>query len=141
MASKRLPVQFRPAPPMFNIWISASNADEDYSRNYNGPKVANVGRPTKRWHFGEIGRSDARDHPGAGRTESARAQCADVFVNLRRGFLFSRASSNSRTSGFQPEYVGASPSARSTREPILWRGSPSAKRCARVRFPLGSLES
>lgn len=69
MASRRLPVRVRPAPPTTFIHSlrrrrrtrrrphtkkdltrheqasSVSNADEDYIRNYNGPKVATVGRP------------------------------------------------------------------------------------------------
>ena len=47
MALRRLPVRVRPVPPITNtLSSSVSNADEDYIRTYNGPKVAIVGRPT-----------------------------------------------------------------------------------------------
>ena len=50
MALRRLPVRVRPVPLVTRVTLtphsrSASNADEDYIRNYNDPKVA-TGRAT-----------------------------------------------------------------------------------------------
>lgn len=67
MASRRLRVRFPPIP--------LPNAGEDYIRNYNGPKVATIGRPIWRWHPEGL-RPEGRGANGA--SSRGLDQCADA---------------------------------------------------------------
>lgn len=89
---------------------TVSNAEEDYIRNYNGPKVATFGRPTQRWHRrvsdsrvrGERGEL-ARANPMCRLRGAARAASRDVFFNLVETSLFHRTSIT-RVSSKQKDY-------------------------------------